>query len=414
MEISEILIKNFSEKKMKLNNYLNNLLYEGKDISNKKIEQNFLINFHFEKEKNFAEEIFNEKSSGFFLQFCNGQEALNIIETKYEEFEKGEFAFGIKFKFFDIIEAEKNLIKIENFVNKKILNFLNDIGSMLIFIEPIFEFKVVENFVCMYYVSKLPQLNNFVCNFKGLIEGSLQFFTNLKFEDLIKKESFEEICEIFFNMKINLNLKMFDFKNIIRKIINNIEALEDKDNDNKEKDKNNDNDNKDSDKDNDNEFEGLFTKKLKDFISLLNIYLFLNKINLDFSFDSKGLKNWIFNYIKKKKENNNNDNQNENELFVYVYNDDDIEIKLDLLTLIKIIEFLINELRAFFNELYNNKDNLRNFFIENQDLNFLEKIDLNEIIFELQSKSFITPFFIKLDLQIPTLKEMLDKLIKDI
>lgn len=375
-KISEIFL---GEKKIKLNNYLNHILSEGKEISNTKTQQIFNVNFLCNKKS-------AKKSTGFYLEFCNGPEALDIIESKFEDFEKSEFAFLLKFKFSSFFEAEENLPKIEKFVNNKIFGVLNDIGSMLVFMEPIFKFKVVENFVCVYYTSKLAHADNLLSEFKGLIEGSFSAFSDLEIEDVLTLKSFEEICEVFLKLKIHFHLKMFDFKDAIRKIIRNIEEKE----------------SSYIDDDDDNENEEFFHKKIREFLSLLRLLFLVNKVDLDFFFDSEALKDEIFTYINKKREKNDKEND-------IIITDDDIEIKFDFFNSVSLIEFLLSELKAFYNELINSKENLSN-FMENDDFNFLQKIDLNEIVFELQSKSFITPLYMKLNLQIPTLKEILKNL----
>jgi len=411
-----IFLDNFlKSSNIKVNDYIQNLKNEGKQISKEEISQIFDINIHSEK--------FSENGIGCFLQFCNGKEALDIIETKFEDFENSEFGFGIKLKFISAECAKKELENVEKFVIEILSSILGDRASLIFLLGPIFRFKVSENYIIIYFADKKPKSDTFLTNFDATCSGTLHMFTELTFEDILELP-IEGIIRKLANLKLHLNAEIFDFRDIVKKLLKQIDLINKREFEEIQNSPNNKeyiiNENEKVQKLNTETFE--IQKKYKEIFNLLKYYFLLKSIKLDFSYEASNLKDEFFLLIEELKkqvekslgeesfEFKYNRLQQEDDLLLSPANLANLEEKI--LAYFNLIDFFITELKIYYNEIKKNNDILRNLF-EEEIITFFENLDFNEIILEMHSKSIITPLYAKVIFKIPKLNNIIDTILKN-
>jgi len=393
----------FKNTKYKLNDYFVNIKNEGKQIINDELNQTFDINIH--SENHFDNGI------GLFVQFCNGAEALDIIETKFEEFRNSELGFGLKLKFENAQSAKNNLEIVEKFINEIICSFLGDISSLII--GPIFKFKVSENFVIIYFADKRPKPDTLLSEFKSIFSGTLHIFTQLNFDDMISL-SIEEFIEKFFIFKIHFNSNLFNIKDSIKKMICQIKLLQKNVFDKNEKDnqldliKNN------------NNLSFNFTEIFKYLMEFFELYLILKNVKLDISYDAKCLKKEFFQIIsnirekieKEKGEEIKYDQLQGQEDFLLDSPANLENLDEKILGYFNLLDFFLCEIKEYYKEIKKDKEILKD-ILEEENIGFLDKIDLNEIILEIHSKNIITPIYGKFTFKIPGLKKVINSILID-
>lgn len=333
-----------------LNNYFfENLKNEGKEICEEELSQ--LLDLTVHANKPFEDGI------GLFVQFCNGAEALEIIETKFDELENSEFGLALKFKFESAQAAKSEAEKVEKFVNDVLSVLLGDKASLIFLLGLVLRFKTCENFVVVFFADKRPKADSMLTGFKALFSGTMHLFTELAFEDLLILP-LEQVLEKLLNAKVRINAKMFDLKRMLGNLLKQIEIVKksefeenEKENvkekidvksvnasesiierknvnlknainenhnniinvyvisankttennnyDNKEiKIKNKENQNSKSSFETNDYFQN-FKKNYKTALNILKVYLMLRNIKLELSYDPKAVKDQFFQYISE-------------------------------------------------------------------------------------------------------------------
>lgn len=396
---SEIFMDDFIQKSsIKFNDYLLNIKNEGQEISQEELNQTFDIHLHPGKKP-------IENGIGFFAQLCNGTEALDIIETKFDEFEKSQIGIALKLKFDSNESAKKELPSVESFINSLICTLLGEKGSLLFFIGPIFKFKITENFIVIYYADKRAKPDTLLSEFKSVFSSTLHLFTELNIEDLLKC-SFEEIIQKLFKIKVHFIAKMFHLKDTIKKILKQIEIIEfDKLVEETPPEKNN---------------LSFIDKYFGKFFTLIRLYFLLEDLKFEFTYDSENLKEQFFSFIEVvKKQVDKEKEEMENFKYSEILEEEKEEFLIPekqksraqkILEIYNIIDFGLCEAKEFFKEIKNDKEFLLTLF-EEEKISFLRKIDLEEIILEFHSKSIITPIYAKIKCKIPKLNETIENII---
>lgn len=435
-----------------LNSYFANLRNEGKEIIEEELSQVFDVSLHAEKPF--------EDGIGLFCQFCNGAEALEIIETKFDELEKSEFGFALKFKFESAQAAKNEIGKVEKFISEILCALIGDKVTLVFLLGLVLRFKVTENYVVVFYADKKPKADSMLTDFKALFSGTMHLFTELSFEDLLTIP-IEKIIEKLFNAKISVNAKIFDLKQMLKKLLKQIDLVEKSELEIKEKSKNiksekahninkmlddnlineitkdekenkfniinietekdnNINFNNSNNKKNENNFLVDFKKKYKKILNLVKVYLMLKNIKLELSYDSNCVKEQFFQFLVEL--NNKIDKEKGDDSFEIKYQsmqeqDDLFESPANLPNLeekflgyYNLFDFFLIEIREFYKELVKDKDMFLNLF-DQENISFLNKIDLNEVIFECHSRSIITPLYGKLTLKIPKFKNIIENIL---
>ena len=370
---AEIYVNDFIKTSTnKFKDYLANLKNEGKEITQEELNQSFNINIH-------SKEAF-ENGLGIFFQFCNAREALDIIETKFEEIRHSGIAFSLKFKFDSNEIAIRELENVKKFCYALVLNLTEEsASSLLFFLGPIFKYKVSENYVIGYINDYGPKLDTILGEFKGIFSGTLHLFSEVNFDDFLNLQ-FNEFLEKFLRLKIHLNSNIFQLRETLSKIINNIQ-------------------------------EGLELSEIEKYVLfMIRAYSILRKVNLDLSFKAADAKNIILNYCDNLKTNEEKEGKNDEDYNLIIKNDE-YNLKSQIVGIFNTFDFILYELRASFEEMKRDKEILRNSFIE-EHLSFLNSVDMSKLEIDFHCKSVLTPIYAKLTINLPKLNEIRDLLLK--